>query len=202
MKLSRLVLSPHEPLVERAAEEFERQIQTVLAGGHHNLIIDLSEVPRIDEAGIRGLVRGYITAQRVGGSVRVVGANADVRAFLESLHLGSVFPMLDSIEAAQTRDWPWQAIAFVIGAVAFCAALVWGGEAQPESALTNTSPLDGSAGAQTTFPGGPPVLALIKLIAATGIGLLVTAVHRPSLREKPLNRSMEQAQVLDRKSVV
>jgi anti-anti-sigma factor len=196
MKLSRLVLSPHEPLVERAAEEFERQIQTVLAGGHQHLIVDLSEVARMDEAGIRGLVRGYTTAQRVGGSLRLVGANAEIRAFLESLHLGPVFPVLESIEAAQTRDWPWQAIALVVGAVAFCGALVWGGQAQPEAALTNGSPFDGAAGAQATFPGGPPLLALIKLVAATGIGLLVTAVHRPSLREKPLNRSMEQAQVL------
>jgi anti-anti-sigma factor len=195
MKRSRLVLSPHEPLVERAAEEFERQIQTVLASGHQHLIVDLSGVARMDDAGIRGLVRGYITAQRVGGSLRLVGANADVRAFLQSSNLDSVFPILDSIEAAQTRDVPWQSIALVAGAVAFCGALVWGGQA-PESALTNTSPLDGVASTEATFPGGPPLLALIKLVAATGIGLLVTAVHRPSLREKPLNRSMEQAQTL------
>ena len=195
MKDSRLVLSPHEPLVERAAEQFERHVQTLLADGHRHLVVDLGGVGRIDDSGIRALVRGYTTAQRLGGSLRLVGANTDVRAFLQSAHLDSVFPVLDSVEAAQARDWPWRTIALVGGGVAFCIALVWAGQAPSEPGLPTATPLE-AGGEAATFPGGQPLLALVKLVVATGIGLLVTAVHRPSLREKPLNRSMEQAQTL------
>ena len=54
MKYTRLVLSPHEPLVEGgAAEQFERQVQALLADGHRHLVVDLGGVVRIDDAGIR-----------------------------------------------------------------------------------------------------------------------------------------------------
>jgi len=196
MKASRLVLSPHEPLVESAAEQFERQVQAVLADGHRHLVVDLGNVARIDDAGIRALVRGYTTARRVDGSLRLVGANADVRAFLTLTHLDAVFPVLDSIEAAQTREWPWRTTALVAAGVAFCIVLVWVDRAPSGPELTSPPPFDAGGTPDATIPGGQPFLALVKLVVATGIGLLVTAVHRPTLREKPLNRSMEQAQTL------
>jgi anti-anti-sigma factor len=201
MKDSRLVLSPHEPLVERAAEQFERDVQAALADGRRHVVIDLSGVARIDDAAVRGLVRGYTTARRLGGSLRLVAPNADVRAFLQSARLDSVFPILESVDAAQAYEWPWRTIALIAGGLGFCALLVWAGQAAPEAGLTGagagagTLPVD-SGSARTPFPGGEPVLALLKLLAATGIGLLVTAVHRPSLRDRPLNRSIEQAQTL------
>src|SRR5258707_1310626 len=49
---------------------------------------------------------------------------------------------------------------------------------------------------QAALAAGRRQLALMKLLVATGIGLLVTAVHRPTLRERPMNRSMEHAQTL------
>jgi len=76
-----LVLSPNEPLVEGAAEAFERSTQALLAGGHRHLIVDLDAVGRIDDAGVRALVRGYTTAQRLGGSFRLALRFRD-RAYL------------------------------------------------------------------------------------------------------------------------
>ena len=106
----RLVLSLHEPLVEGgAAEEFERRVQVLLAEGYHDLVIDLSAVDRIDDAGIRGLVRGYTTAQRLGGSLGLTGLDDRLRAFLGTTRLDSVFTIFDSLEAARSRPWPWQA---------------------------------------------------------------------------------------------
>jgi uncharacterized membrane protein YhiD involved in acid resistance len=107
-----------------------------------------------------------------------------------------VFPILDSLEAAQAREWPWRTIALVAGASVFCLALVWGGLRLSVPATTaGSSQLDLGA-EEAAFPGGQPFLALLKLVVATGIGLLVTIVHRPSSRDKPFNRSMEQAQTL------
>lgn len=200
MKDTPLVLSPHEPLVERgAAEQFERQIQALLADGHRYLVIDFSSVVGIDDAGIRALVRGHTTARRLGGNLRLAAVNPEVRAFLQSSRLDTVFPILDSVEAAEAREWPWRIIALAAGGIAFCLALVWAGQEPSGPALEGTAPgLPGglSGGGETPFLGGQPLLALIKLVAATGIGLLVTTVHRPTLRDKPMSRSMEQAQTL------
>lgn len=190
-----LVLSPTEPLVDGGpAEQLERSIQRLLADGFRHLVVDLDGVTRIDGGGVRALVRGYTTARRVGGSFRLARANAEVRGFLRDSHLDNVFPISDSIEQARAREWPWRTIAFAAGGAAFCLALVWGGTtgfdpaavAPPDFAGANDSPL----------PLTNPFLALIKLIVAALIGFLITVVHRPVSRDKPLTRAMEQAQVL------
>jgi anti-anti-sigma factor len=177
-----------------AAEEFERRIQVLLAEGYHDLVIDLSDVDRIDDAGIRGLVRGHTTAHRLGGSLRLTGLNDQVRAFLRATRLDAVFTMFDSLEAAQERPWPWRAVAVGMGGVALCVALVWAGLTWPVA----TSGADGiDAGLQTAELPRRPFLEFLKLIAAASIGLLVTVVHRPSSpHDRPLSRSMEQAQIL------
>jgi anti-anti-sigma factor len=189
-----LVLSPTEPLVDGGpAEQLERSIQRLIADGHRHLVVDLGSVPRIDGGGVRALVRGYTTARRVAGSFRLARANAEVRGFLRDAHLDTVFPILDSIEQAQVRPWPWRTIGFAAGAAAFCLALVWGGTASLDPA--------GSAAAQLTADSSPlpltnPFLSLLKLVVAALIGMLITVVHRPASHDKPLTRSMEQAQVL------
>jgi uncharacterized membrane protein YhiD involved in acid resistance len=45
-------------------------------------------------------------------------------------------------------------------------------------------------------PETHPLVELAKLMAAAGIGLLITAVHRRLRRDKPLSQSLEQSQVL------
>ena len=191
-----LVLSPTEPLVEGgAAEELERSIQRLIAGGHPHLVVDLGGVPRIDGGGVRALVRGFTTAHRVAGSFRLARANADVRAFLKAAHLDSVFPISDSVQEAQARPWPWRTIGFAAGGAAFCLVLVWGGNAGLPSRLGIPPELTAGAG-DTALPMSQPFLALLKLVVAALIGLLITFIHRPTSRDKPLTRSMEQAQVL------
>jgi uncharacterized protein DUF4956 len=81
------------------------------------------------------------------------------------------------------------------------AGLRWPGE------LAGLTPSDG--GGTTVLPGvvvgdggsAPihrfqPFIELLKLVASTVIGLLVTAIHQPSPRERPMAKSMEQAQTL------
>ena len=65
----RLVLSPQEPLVAGGpAEAFESQLRQLYRTGQKHLVIDFTRVPAIDSAGIRALVRGHTTAQRVEGT--------------------------------------------------------------------------------------------------------------------------------------
>lgn len=184
-----LVLSPSEPLVEgSAAEAFERSAQALLKSGHRHLIVDLAAVVRVDGAGLRALVRAYTTAQRLGGSFRLARASPEVRAFLQASRLDGVFPIAESVEDAQVRQWPWRPIGLVAGGAALCLALIWGG--------TATIPTEVDLGLEESALPQAPLLALVKLVAAAGIGLLVTFVHRPTTRDKPLSRSMEQAQIL------
>ena len=191
-----LVLSPNEPLVEgSAAEAFERSTQALFREGHRHLVVDLGAVGRIDGAGVRALVRAHTTAHRIEGSFRLASANAEVRAFLEQAKLDGVFPIAPSVEDAQVREWPWRAIGLVAGGSALCLALVWGGIVWGEAASGLPTEIDLGA-ADPSSPASLPFLALLKLAAAAAIGLLVTLVHAPTSRDRRLNRSMEQAQVL------
>jgi anti-anti-sigma factor len=200
---NRLVLSPQEPIVGGgAAEAFERHLQKLFRSGYRDLIVDLSGVPVIDSAGVRALVRGHTSAQRVAGSLRLAGLNAAVRHVLELSRLGDVLELYDSVDAARLAAWPWRSIRVWVSVAALSTALVAIGLRWPAE-------LSGVADPATTIipPGGTgssgvplhrfqPFIELLKLIAAGAIGQMVTSIHQPSPRDRPLARSMEQAQTL------
>jgi anti-anti-sigma factor len=200
---NRLVLSPQEPIVGGgAAEAFERHLQRLFRSGYRDLIVDLSGVPMIDSAGVRALVRGHTSAQRVAGSLRVAGLKPAVRHLLELSRLGDVLELYDSVEAARIAAWPWRTIRVWVSVVALSAVLVavglrWPNElAGVSEGATTIVPPGGAAPAPVPLHRFQPFIELLKLIAAAAIGRLVTSIHQPSPREKPLARSMEQAQTL------
>ena len=84
-----------------AAEEFDRRVQALLAEGKIRLIADLRAVPQIDSTGICGIVRGFISAQRLGGSYSLVGPNSTVSLVLRTTKLDSIIPVFESVEDAQ-----------------------------------------------------------------------------------------------------
>src|SRR5437870_12953173 len=105
----RLVLSPQEPLVAGGpAEAFETQLRQLYRSGQRHLVIDFTRVGTIDSAGIRALVRGHTTAQRVEGTLRLAALPARVRGVLEASHLANVFDIYDSADAARIAAWPWR----------------------------------------------------------------------------------------------
>lgn len=118
-----------------------------------------------------------------------------MRAFLQGARLESVFPIAATVEDAQIREWPWRAIGLFAGGSALCLALVWGGTAGTGGASDAAAGIDFGL-TDVSMPASLPFLALLKLVAAAAIGLLVTLVHAPASRDRRLNRSMEQAQVL------
>jgi len=191
-------LSPQEPLVGGgAAEAFEQEIQQLFRRGQRHLIIDMSAVPGIDSAGIRALVRGHTTSQRLGGSLRLAAIRSAVTAVLEASRLGAIFDTYESVEAARLAAWPWRKVRIVIAGAVLCTALVWIGLKWPLQ-LTGLEPVtqkDLQTGQVPTTPFAThPFVELGKLIAAALIGALVTAIHTPVTRDRP--RSLEQAQTL------
>ena len=191
-------MSPQEPLVGGgAAEAFEQEIQQLFRRGQRHLIIDMSAVPAIDSAGIRALVRGHTTSQRLGGSLRLAAIRSAVTAVLEASRLGAIFDTYESVEAARLAAWPWRKVRIVIAGAVLCTALVWIGLRWPLQ-LTGLEPVtqkDLQTGQVPTTPFAThPFVELGKLIAAALIGALVTAIHTPVTRDRP--RSLEQAQTL------
>lgn len=196
----RLVLSPREPLVAGgAAEAFERHIQQLAHSGHSQLVVDLSGVDAIDSAGIRALVRGHTSALRIGGRLRLAAPSPAVRRVLELSNLLSVFDIYESADAARIASWPWRTIRIAAAGAALCSALVLAGLKWPVElaglAVGVESLTTGRSGA-AVIPLRPfqPFIELLKLVVATFIGLLVTAIHQPTTRDR--HSSMEQAQTL------
>ena len=194
---NRLILSPSEALVAGGpAGDFERSVQELFKAGYRHLVTDLSGVPNIDSAGVRALVRGLTTSQRLEGSFTLVAPNASVRAVLETAHLGSVIPTFDSIEPAVARRWPWKEVRLAVLGLILVALLVAAGPWQGASRGVEREFLRGVFGGQVSGIPTQPFVELLKLLAAAAIGALVTAVRKYQRRLRRQTRSMEQAQVL------
>jgi anti-anti-sigma factor len=193
-----LVLAPQESLVAGgSAEELEQRIQTVYREGFSRVVLDLRSVPTVDSAGIRALVRGHTTAQRLGRGFTIVSPTPRVRDLLSIARLDGVLTICDSIETAHTRVVPWSRIFTAAAVVVFGGALLaagWIWPAQPQTVAVGTNELAQAAAEPAAWRH--PMVELSKLMAAAVIGMLVTAVHRQYRTDRSPNPSMDQAQVL------
>jgi len=102
---------------------------------------------------------------------------------------GSVSPL-----AMQMKESPWKTIRIVAGGFALCVLLVWVALRWPE--VFTLPGVSAHLPSQFAMPPMYPLLELLKLAVAAVLGLVVTAVHKRYHRDKPLSRSLEQAQVL------
>jgi anti-anti-sigma factor len=196
-----MLLSPREPLVAGgAAEAFERQLQQLIRAGYRNLVVDLADVEAIDSAGIRALVRAHTSSRRVDGTLRLAGAQRRVSEVIELSHLGGIFQKYESVDAAKIAAWPWAAIRAAAGGTALCGLLVWIGFQWPAELSGYGEALTSAVAGSTPTPVAghrfQPFIELGKLVAAALIGILVTAVHKPAVRDRQGSRPMEQAQML------
>jgi anti-anti-sigma factor len=194
-----LVLSPHDALtVGGAAEEFESVVQSIFKSGYRHLVADLTDVTLIDSAGIRALVRGLTTSQRLGGSFVLVSPRPAVSEVLRVARLDTVFDVIDRLDAAVAKRWPWRNVLVFSVGVAVVMALAFLGSWLPSVREVERQVFPGTGG-ESGPVGGPwwrPFLELAKLALAAGIGVVVTAVSRRFRGDRPQTRSMEQAQVL------
>lgn len=179
------------------AEDFEQRIQALFRRGYQHLIADLRSVDAIDSAGIRALVRGHSTAQRMRGTFRLANAGPRVREVLELSRLDGVLDCYETLAAASTRAFDWRSAGVAASVLGGTATLILLGQYLPVDlhAPASASPFAEPTGAVGASLRGPLVGAL-ELLASGLIGLLITAVHKSLPRERPMQRSIEQAQVL------
>lgn len=77
------------------------EFQTKVRGNTtRSLILDLTEVPYIDSAGIGALVGAYVNHQKDGRSLALVGVTDRVRNALKVTHVDSFFHFFDSVASA------------------------------------------------------------------------------------------------------
>ncbi len=203
-KVDRLVLSPQEPLTTGGpAEELERRIQETFKAGYEHVVIDLRGVPNADSGGIRALVRGHTSAQRLNRRFTLVSPNPRVRDLLELSLLTRVLEVVDSLGEAKARTIPWDRVWTGVAVAMVGLALVGVGVTFPalglDGPLATTGPLTNQGPVPpVTSHFSHPLFELAKLIAAAVIGMLVTIVHRQyrAPAERQANPAMDQAQVL------
>lgn len=192
-----LVLTPRQPLVAGdAAEDFEASVKRLIGQGYRHLIADLNAVTAIDSAGIRALVRAHTSAGRVGGSFRIARPTAHTRELIALARLDSVLSIYDSLAEAKHRPFAWRdTITLLAGGVA-CLVIAAIGLAYWAPPAPTPGGLDGGTTVPLAAPWGYPLSELVQLLSAAVIALFVTHVQKLHQRDRPLNRSMEQAQVL------
>jgi anti-sigma B factor antagonist len=88
------------PLLLTTLTEFQTRVR---ADRSHNLILDFTDVPYIDSAGIGTLVGIYIRHQRDENGLSLVGVNDRVRTALKISHVDQFFRFFDSLCEAQAK---------------------------------------------------------------------------------------------------
>src|SRR5687768_15494346 len=83
-----------------AASELKSRIQTLVAGGWNQLVIDLHAVPFMDSSGLGALVGGLKTARNAGGDFRIARPADQVRYMLQISTLDRVLTPYATVEEA------------------------------------------------------------------------------------------------------
>src|SRR5688572_13766177 len=169
-KINRMVLSPQEPLTTGGpAEELERRIQETFKAGYEHVVIDLRGVPTADSGGIRALVRGHTSAQRLNRRFTLVSPNPRVRELLELSLLTRVLEVVDSLVEARARAIPWDRLWTGVAVALVGLALVGIGVTYPDLGLGNgpgtanpLSPRDQAAAGTATAAFAHPLFELAK----------------------------------------
>ena len=94
------VLRPSGPLRAEAIDPLEEEIQAMLCGGMPYVVLDLSETPLIDGAGLEWILELDETCCRRGGCVRICCAGELCRDILRITAVGATVQQFDDLTVA------------------------------------------------------------------------------------------------------
>jgi anti-sigma B factor antagonist len=92
------VLTLNGPLVLTTVFEFQAMVR---ADQSRSLIIDFTNVPYVDSAGIGALVGAYVTRQHAGRILSLVGVSKRIHDALQVTRVEQFFRFFDSVSAAR-----------------------------------------------------------------------------------------------------
>jgi anti-anti-sigma factor len=91
-----VVVAPMEELDAFTASDFRQTLEMFWQQGAVNFVIDLSNTPALDSAGVAVLVQLYKRCRQHGGSTRFVWPKAEsVRRILRLTHFDRIFDMVE-----------------------------------------------------------------------------------------------------------
>jgi anti-sigma B factor antagonist len=93
----RRVLRLAGPLIISNLFDFQARVR---ANTSPHLILDFTSVPYVDSAGIGALVGAYVTHNKDGRSLALIGVSDRVRSALAVTHVEQFFHFFDTVEAA------------------------------------------------------------------------------------------------------
>lgn len=96
-----LILALDGPLLLGNLFDFQSALRQLKA---QCLILDLSNVPYMDSAGLGVLMNGYVSAQSNRREFLVVGVNERVQALLEMTKVHQILKLYPSLEAAEAAS--------------------------------------------------------------------------------------------------
>ena len=89
------------PLVLTTLAEFQARVRAIQS---NNLVLDLTDVPYVDSAGIGVLVGIYVRHQRDENGVTLVGTNDRVHAALKVAHVEQFFRFSDRLVEVKAKQ--------------------------------------------------------------------------------------------------
>jgi len=81
-------------------EQFREAIDTLLAAGRGQILVDFTEITFMDSAGMGELVSGHRTVERFGGVLKILNPNQRVHNSLTMAKLLPIFEVFDDEDKA------------------------------------------------------------------------------------------------------
>jgi anti-anti-sigma factor len=95
-----LIVTAHGVIGLACAGRLEAALTGFARHGRSHIVIDMAGVTLIDSAGLTGLLRVHREAARRGGWVRLVRIRSRVRRVVETMNLGLVLTIHESVDQA------------------------------------------------------------------------------------------------------
>ena len=78
----------------------KERVGALIRGGHKKLLLNLSEVPYVDSAGLGEVVRAYIAVNQQGGKLKLLGVARRIRDLLALTKLLTVLEVFETEQDA------------------------------------------------------------------------------------------------------
>ncbi len=87
------------PLVMSTTADFQQELRAEPAP---TVVLDFTEVPFIDSAGLGAAISIFLHFKKTGRKLAVSGMNEKCRALLKMTNVEQLFPMFDTVESARS----------------------------------------------------------------------------------------------------
>ena len=88
-----VILELTDRLTVETEVDLKDAVRRQLDAGRRHLVLDLARVPYVDSCGLGTMVQAYVSAHRMGGSVKLLNVSPRVRQLLTITRLLTVFEL-------------------------------------------------------------------------------------------------------------